>query len=188
MAKLFKGDQGDDYYTQPVFGLRNRLARGLWWIVWIVAFRLSPQPLFFWRTWLLRIFGAEVGDGCYVYPSARIWAPWLLKLGNIATIGPGVEIYNPGGVEIGDKAIISQNAFLCGATHDYDDPAFPMTWKPIRISAYGWICARGVVLPGVTIGTGAILGAAAVTSRDLAPWSVYAGNPARLVGQRKKHI
>ncbi|MBY0468527.1 MAG: putative colanic acid biosynthesis acetyltransferase, partial [Burkholderiaceae bacterium] len=79
-----------------------------------------------------------------------------------------------------------QDAYLCGATHDIDDPAFPMVSAPIVIGPYAWVCARAVVCPGVTVGEGAVLGLAGVATRDLEAWTVYGGVPARLLRARKQ--
>jgi putative colanic acid biosynthesis acetyltransferase WcaF len=82
--------------------------------------------------------------------------------------------------------IVSQQAYLCGATHDYRDPAFPMIWAPITIGRYAWICARATVQSGVTVGEGAVLGLGSVTARDLEPWTVYAGVPAQKIKARPR--
>jgi putative colanic acid biosynthesis acetyltransferase WcaF len=99
-----------------------------------------------------------------------------------------VEVYNPGGVRLHEHAILSQDAFLCGATHDYDAPDFTYLKKEIIIGPYAWICAKAIVLPGVHCKQGSVLGAASVTSRDLEPWTVYAGNPAKLIKRRNDFI
>lgn len=185
MAKLFgKQSEDCDSFLKPAFGFRERFRRLVWGVVQSAFFRYSPRPFFAWRAWLLRRFGARVGRNCFFYPRATIWAPWLLQAEDIVTVADGVEIYNPGGVTLRHHSIVSQGAFLCGATHDFNDPAFPMTWKPIVLEPYSWICARAVVLPGVVAGHGAVLGAAAVAAKTLDPLGVYIGNPARKVGQR----
>jgi len=85
-------------------------------------------------------------------------------------------------------AILSQNSYLCGATHDFDDPAFPLLAYTMEVGAYAWVAARACVAPGVNVGEGAILGLASVATRDLEPWGVYAGSPAVKVKQRKRVI
>ena len=127
---------------------------------------------------------AKIGQQNFVYPSCKIWAPWLLVTSDVVTIGPGVEIYNPGGAEIGHHAILSQDAYLCGATHDYNQFAFTYLKKPIIIEPYVWICAKAVVLPGAICMEGSVLGAASVVAKNMEPWMVYAGNPAKPVKER----
>lgn len=171
----------------PAMSLSNRLARSLWGVVYLLLFRPSPRPLHGWRAALLRMFGAKIGPGCHIYPKARIWAPWMLHCEDVVAIADEANIYNPGMVILGSHSTISQQAYLCGATHDYDDPRFPMISKPITLGAYSWVCARATVQMGVTMGEGSVLGLGAIATKDLEPWSVYAGIPARKVKDRKRH-
>jgi putative colanic acid biosynthesis acetyltransferase WcaF len=183
---LFNAHSADssDPLLRPVFTWQNKVRRLIWTIVWILFFRPSPVPFHRWRCFLLRLFGAKLGATNFIYPTARIWAPWLLETGDLVTIGRGAEIYNPGGVSLGHRTIISQDAYLCGATHDYQTPNFTYIARLIRTESQVWICARAIVLPGVTCGSGSVLGAGSVIARDLKEWTVYAGNPAVPVRQR----
>lgn len=174
-----------DPYLQPQTSARNRLARVLWGIVYMLLFKPSPRSLYGWRAFLLRCFGAQIGQNSHIYPKCRIWAPWNLVCGSVVAIADEAQIYNPETITIGSHATISQQAYLCAASHDIDSSAFPMVGTPIRVGAYAWICARAAVLPGVTVNEGAVLALGAVAARDLDAWSVYAGNPARLVRERK---
>ncbi|MDH5765952.1 MAG: putative colanic acid biosynthesis acetyltransferase [Gammaproteobacteria bacterium] len=177
----------EDPYSKPAMSLLNRLARSLWGFFYITLFRPSPRPFHVWRSMLLRLFGAKLGSGCHIYPKSKIWAPWNLICEDVVAIADGAIIYNPDTITIMSHATISQDAYLCGASHDYDDPAFSMISRPITIEAYAWICARSSVLPGVTIKEGAVLALGSVTSKDLEPWSVYAGMPAKKIKDRKQH-
>jgi len=176
----------DDPLLRPVFTRRARIKRLIWVLTWMLLFRPTPPPLHNWRCFLLRLFGAKLGAINFVYPSAKIWAPWLLETGDLVTIGRGAEIYNPGGISLGHRTIISQDAYLCGATHDYQTPDFTYITKPIRTEPQVWICARATVLPGVVCAAGSVLGACSVATRSLEAWTVYAGNPAVKVRERTK--
>ncbi len=176
-----------DPYLRPASTLGNRAARALWGLAWLLLIRPSPRPLHRWRAFILRCFGARLGDNCHIYPSARIWAPWNLVCDEAVAIADGAEIYNPKPVHLGSHSIVSQQAYLCGATHDLDGPNFPMISAPIRVGAYAWICARATVQMGVTVGEGAVLGLGAIATKDLEPWSIYAGIPARRVKDRPRH-
>lgn len=157
-------------------------------ILWALAsplFRLSPRPLFGWRRFLLRLFGARIGRQAHVYPSVRIYLPWNLILGEESSIGEWALIYNLGPVTIGKRATVSHRAHLCAGTHDYRDPSLPLLRLPIEIGAQAWICADAFVGPNVRVGEGAIVGAAAVVVRDVPAWQIVAGNPARVIKERK---
>jgi putative colanic acid biosynthesis acetyltransferase WcaF len=175
-----------DPYKVPTYSLASRLARLAWGMVQSTVFRFSPRPWHPWRACLLRLFGARLGPGCHIYPRARVWAPWNLRCEDTVAIGDEAVVYNPTVVDLKSHAIVSFQAYLCGAGHDLTDPAFPVVKAPIIIGRYGWVCARATVKMGVTIGDGAVLGLNAVATGDLEPWSIYAGIPARRIGRRPK--
>lgn len=175
-------------YHRASFGFGNRLARLLWGTVYLFFYRPSPRPMYGWRSLLLRLFGAKLGPGCHFYPAGRVWAPWNLVCEDCCTLADGAEIYNPSPVFLGSHCILSQQAYLCGATHDYNHPDFPMISYSMTLGAYSWICARASISPGVNVGAGAVLGLGSVATRDLEPWSVYSGVPAVKVKVRVKHL
>jgi putative colanic acid biosynthesis acetyltransferase WcaF len=177
----------EDPYLAASFSIRNRLARVLWAVTYQLLFRTSPRSLHAWRSFLLRSFGARIGASCHVYPGARIWAPWNLVCGDVVAIADEAVIYNPARVVLGSHSTVSQQAYLCGATHDYNDPRFPLIAAPIEVGSYAWVCARATVQAGVRIAEGAVLGLGAVATRDLEPWSINVGVPARKVKERKRH-
>jgi putative colanic acid biosynthesis acetyltransferase WcaF len=179
-------DLAADPYLRPAFSLSNRLRRQSWNICWALLYRTSPRPLHSWRSLLLRAFGAEIGPRCHFYPRSKVWAPWNLICADQVTAGDGAEIYNPAPVTFGSHAILSQEAYVCGATHDYDDPGFPLIAFAMSVGPYAWICARASVAPGVNVGEGAVLGLGSVATRNLEPWTVYAGVPAVKVKERQR--
>lgn len=175
-----------DRCLRPAFSLRNRAGRLVWNICWLLLYRTSPRPLHGWRVLLLRMFGAKMGKHCHFYPASKVWAPWNLTCEDYVAAGDGAEIYNPAPMFFGARAIASQDAYLCGATHDFDDPDFPLIAFPMSVGACAWICARASVCPGVDVGEGAVLGLGSVATRNLEPWGVYAGVPAVKVKERKR--
>ena len=138
-----------------------------------------------WRNLLLRIFGADLHPTARVYPKAVIWCPAFLKMGAHACIANDADIYNVGGVALGDHALVSQYAYLCGATHDHEDVDFPLIPKPINIGARAWVAADVFVAPGITIGDGTVVGARSDVFNDLPAWQVCVGSPARAIKPRK---
>lgn len=172
---------------QPQTSLANRAGRAAWGLVWMLLFRPSPRPFHAWRALLLRCFGARLGRECHIYPGARIWAPWNLVCDDMAAVADGANVYNAAPVRLGRLAVVSQDAYLCAASHDIDDPSFPMRVAPIHIGQRAWICARATVLPGVTVREGAVLALGAVATRDLAAWTVYGGIPAVPISKRSQH-
>ena len=172
------------------FSLRNKIGRTVWTVVWLLLFRPTPRILHSWRCMLLRLFGAKIGTPAYVYPSARIWAPWNLVLGDHATLGERVDCYCVDKIEIGEYSTVSQYSFLCTASHDYldpiimDNPCMPLVTAPISIGKRVWITADVFVAPGVHIKDGAVVIARSSVFSDVPEWTVVGGNPAVERGPR----
>ena len=166
-------------------GLKNKALRVLWGWVWLFLFRPSPRLLWGWRAFLLRSFGAKIAPGARIYASAQFWAPWNLSVGKGAAIAENVDCYCVAPVTIGAGVNVSKYSFLCSAAHDISDPAGALTSAPITIEAGAWIFADVFIGPGVTIGEGAVVGARSSVYRDVEPWVVVGGNPARFLKKRE---
>ena len=163
-----------------------RMRRLLWTIVYFLLFRPTPRFMMErWRLFLLRLFGAHIGKGIRVAPSCFVWAPWNLTMGNYACLAEGVDCYTIGLVMMGDYTTVSQRSFLCSASHDITLMSRPLFSKPIIIKDHAWVAAEAFVGPGVTVGEGAVVGARAVVVKNVEPWNIVIGNPARSVGLRK---
>lgn len=185
-AESIRSATAADPYKRPAFSTADRLRRLTWNLCWLLLFRLSPRPFHAWRSALLRLFGAHLGPECHIYPGARIYAPWNLHAADSVAIADAAEIYNPAPMRFGSHSIISQGAYLCGATHDHDHADFPLLAFTTEIGAYAWVCARAIVSPGVNLGEGAVLGLGSIATRSLEPWGVYAGVPARRIKDRQR--
>lgn len=167
------------------YSFRNKAGRLTWGIVYRLFFRTAVHPYGDgWRNLLLKGFGADVGVRSWVHPRAVVWAPWCLSVGDDTCISSGVDVYNAHGVVLGDRVVVSQRTFLCTVTHDIEAVDFSLKGASITIKNDCWIAAEAFIHPGVTIGEGAVVGARAVVVKDVPPWSVVAGNPARVVKQR----
>lgn len=165
--------------------LKHKLCRLLWNIAWLTLFRTTPKWCFKgWRVFLLKLFGASIGKGCAIHSTCHIWAPWNMQVGDYVCLSSDVDFYSVERISIGDRVTVSQRSFLCCASHDITSPAMELTYKPITIESQAWIAAQAFIGPGVTIGEGAVVGACAVVTKDVAPWTVVAGNPAREVKKR----
>jgi putative colanic acid biosynthesis acetyltransferase WcaF len=162
----------------------NKLARVAWGVAWALLYRPTPKLFHAWRRMVLRCFGARLARGVVVHPSARIWAPWNLRMGEFSCLGPWVDCYCVAPVRIGAHATVSQYSFLCTASHDMERADMPLITAPIEIGDGAWVAADVFVGPGVKVGEGAVLGARSTVFKDVAPWTVVAGNPARVLRRR----
>ena len=167
--------------------LRSKIARVLWNVVWLVVFRPTPRGNFFrpWRIALLKMFGAKVKWSSNVLPSCRIWQPWKLTMGAYACLSENVDCYAVDAIVVGDQATVSQGTKLCTASHDISSKIMELATKPISIGANAWVAGWSIVLPGVTIGEGAVVGTGSVVTKDVEPWTVVGGNPAKFIKKRE---
>lgn len=157
----------------------------LWWIVQSLFFKTSPQFLYGWRRFLLKLFGAKIGKNVIIRPSAHIQFPWKLEIGDNAWIGDEVVLYNLGTITIGANAVVSQRSYICAGSHDYTQIDFPISNEPIVIEQEVWLATDVFVGPGLTIGKGAVIGARSSVFKSLEGGKVYAGSPAKFIKDRK---
>ena len=167
------------------FPLGTQLERLAFRLAWLLLARFTPPPLFAWRRLLLRLFGARIGAGVRIYGSTRVWLPRNLEIGTGALIGPGANLYNQGQIVIGPFCVVSQRAFICASTHRVADPGFALELRPVSIGRGCWLAAEAFVGPGVTMGDGAVLAARGALFEDAQPMTVYRGNPAVPIGERR---
>lgn len=167
----------------------NKIMRAIWNVIWILLFRPFGLRVFrLWRILILKSFGAKVSWKSSVYCSAKIWAPWNLEMEENAGIGPHVIIYNQDVVHIGKDAKISQYSYLCTAGHDTSElntASSGLIIGRIDVKEKCWIGTRAFIGMGVTIGEGAIVGATASVYKDVEPWTIVGGNPAKFIKKRE---
>jgi putative colanic acid biosynthesis acetyltransferase WcaF len=163
----------------------GELARRVAWAWGRWLLRLSPRPWFAWRRMVLRVFGAQVGAHVRVYGSTHLYMPWNVSLGDWTALGEDVLIYSLGHVSVGSRVTISYRGHVCAGSHDLSDPNLALLKPPVIIEDGVWVGTDAFVGPGVRVGQGAVIGARAVVVRDVAALSVVAGNPARVIGERR---
>jgi maltose O-acetyltransferase len=137
------------------------------------------------RLFLYRKIGMKIGNNCVVRRGVYLGSPNELEMGDGSFIGRA-SLYCTGGVKIGKNVNISDGAVVITAKHDVNSPAFEALYEPIIIEDWAWIATNAIVLAGVTVGEGAVVAAGAVVTKDVAPYSVVGGNPAKVIGERKK--
>lgn len=172
-------------YSRERATLKGILLAKLWNMVNMTLFRRSPKHARGWRRFLVRWFGGKVSRTCTLSRTAIISCPWNLSIGEWSSIGDQSWIYALHKITIGDNACIGESVRLLTGSHDISSTRFALVTKPISIGSACWIATGATVLPGVTIHEGGVVGACAVVSRDVAPWTVVVGNPARFVKNRR---
>ncbi len=150
----------------------------LWWLVQALLFRPSPQVFYGWRRFLLRCFGARIGQHVLIRPSVTVTYPWKISIGDYSWIGDDVVVYSLSDIHIGSHTVISQRSYLCSATHDFTKSSFDMVAGPISIGDQVWIAADVFVAPGVSVKDGCLVGARSSVFQDLPAGMICFGSPA----------
>lgn len=174
----------DDARHVSPFSSREKVGRLLWAFVQGTVFRFSFPTWYRWRIALLRAFGARIDWSCRIRRTARFECPWNLTCGANCAIGDHAIVYALGPITLGRRVSVSQYSHLCAGTHDFSRFDLPLVRPPIVLENDAWLGTDAFVGPGVTLHEGALLGARASAFRDLEPWSINVGNPARKVRDR----
>lgn len=169
--------QADPYHSPWPWSVRWKSA--LWSLVWTLTCRWTPKPAAAWRRLVLRVFGSQLHGRPFVHSRARIDHPWNLTLHDRACLGDRAHAYALAPITLESGATVAQEAYLCTGTHDHTDPRLPLQTAPIKVCAHAFVGARAFLLPGVTVGPRAVVGACAVVTRDVPAATTVAGNPAR---------
>ncbi|MFT6450537.1 MAG: putative colanic acid biosynthesis acetyltransferase WcaF [Halocynthiibacter sp.] len=167
------------------FSLKHKLLRIVWQATWLIFAVWTPPQLRAWRVFLLRLFGAKIGNQADVRGSAHVWYPPNLVMGDHTILAEGVRCYNMARITIHAQTIISQRCFLCAGDHDFRLPNMPLVTKPIEIGPGAWVAAEAMIGPGATVAKNCIVGARSVVFGTLQSGGIYIGNPARKVGSRE---
>jgi putative colanic acid biosynthesis acetyltransferase WcaF len=163
---------------------RSALTVQLWWITQALFFKTSPQVFYNWRRTLLRLFGAQIGKGVKIRPSATVTYPWKVSIGDYSWVGDEAVLYSLGEIHIGSNAVVSQKCYLCAGNHDYTNSVFTILAEPVIIKDQVWLATDVFVGPGVTIGEGAVVGARSSIFKSIEGGNVYSGNPLKMIKKR----
>lgn len=166
-------------------GHKHQVMRLLWSVTWTLCARWLPRSVGKgWKNILLRLFGAKIAKTAHVYSSAKVYYPANLTMGEYSCLASDVDCYNVAPITIGANTTVSQGTYLCTASHDVHDARHPLITAPIIVEDQAWIGARAFVGMGVTIGQGAVVGATASVYKDVEPWIIVGGNPAKFIRER----
>lgn len=172
-------------YRPPAERGRPQWIIALWWLLQAVLFPLTPHSFHAPRIWLLRRFGAQIGAGVVIRPSARFTFPWNVRIGDYSWIGEDVVFYSLAAIWVGEHCVISQKTYLCTGSHDRQDPAFGLQKGAIAIGNGAWVATDCFIAPGVEIGANAVIGARSSVFRSMPAQQVCYGTPCHPQGPRE---
>jgi putative colanic acid biosynthesis acetyltransferase WcaF len=164
--------------------LKTRLLGELWGWVNLTLYRMLPRHCRQWRRLLVRLFGGNVARSSSLGRLAKIERPWNFVIGQLSSVGDDAWVYCLDNITIGDKVCVGLGVKLITGTHDITATNFQLVIKPIIIHSGAWIANFATILPGVVVGEGAVVGACAVVTKNVEPWTVVAGNPAKVIKKR----
>jgi acetyltransferase-like isoleucine patch superfamily enzyme len=140
------------------------------------------------RKFLYRAAGMALGRDTWIYGGAEIRHAKNISIGDGTVIGNGAILDGRLGLKIGKNVNFSTGVWIWTLQHDWQAPDFRDTGGPVSIGDYAWLSCRVVVLPGVTIGEGAVVAAGAVVTKDVEPYTLVGGVPAKPLGQRPRGL
>lgn len=168
-----------DYYPG-----RGFLVRTIWYFVNAWVFKSYLFPFYAMKTYLLRVFGATVGDGLVIKPNVNIKYPWHLYIGENVWIGEDVWIDNLRKVDIGSNVCLSQGSFVLTGNHNYSLSTFDLIVKEVTLENGVWVGAKSIICPGIVCKTHSVLSVGSVATKNLEAYTIYSGNPALRIRER----
>jgi len=156
----------------------------LWWLVQAIVFPLTLHSMSGVRAEVLRWFGAKIGNGVIIRPTARFTYPWKIEIGDWSWIGDDVVFYSLDRIVVGDHVVISQKSYLCTGSHDFRMSSFDLKTGVIQIGNGAWIAADCFIGPDVTIGSNTVVGTRSTVLKSLASDKVCWGNPCKARSDR----
>lgn len=138
------------------------------------------------RNLLIRWLGVKASKNVKFYPGFTVRNPKGLVIEDCVNIGPKCLLDARCGLTIHRNAVIAYEAIIWTLNHDYNDLHFCAKGAPTEIGAYAWICSRSIILPGIKIGEGAVVASGAVVTKDVPPYAIVGGVPAKIIGYRER--
>jgi len=175
----------DNAKYQAQYDPGSLLIRGSWLLVSLIFFRCPVPYPYQLKSALLAMFGAKIGKNIVIKPEVYIKYPWFLTIGDSSWVGEKAWIDNLGKVVIGNNVCISQGAYIATGNHNYKKEAFDLIVKDVTIEDGVWVGAKAIVCPGVTLKTHSVITIGSVITHDTNPYTVYQGNPAAAIRERK---
>lgn len=142
-------------------------------------------PCHEFRRFAYRLSGMKIGKGSVIHMYARFYNPRNIEIGKDTIVGEFAVLDGRDKLKIGNHVDIASQVMIYNAEHDINDPYFLAKTEPVIIEDYVFIGPRAIILPGVKIGKGAVVAAGAVVTKDVPPFAIVGGVPAKIIGERK---
>ena len=147
---------------------------------------LSSFPSKHVRMFILRLLGADIAPKVPIFGGCEYRDVKGLHIKEGSSIGHRCILDARKGLFIGKNVCIATEVMFWTLHHDYNSSDFRAVGAPVEIGEYAWICSRAIILPGVKIGKGAVVASGAVVTKDVEPFTIVGGIPAKKIGMRKE--
>ncbi len=183
---MIKDKDGNALTVSQVFGkVVNRIKNIFLEFEVYLLHLVSCVPLHCFRRFFYRLAGIKIGKGSTIHTKARFYDPRNIAVGEDTIIGEGVVLDGRDLLKIGNHVDIATEVMIYNSEHDVNNETFVATNAPVTIEDYVFIGPRVIILAGVTVGRGAVIGAGAVVTKDIPPYAIVGGVPAKIIGERR---
>jgi acetyltransferase-like isoleucine patch superfamily enzyme len=148
---------------------------------------LKVAPYWIRQGFMRRVLGYRIGKDTSIAMSC-FFTGYDITIGDNSVINRFCYLDGRGPLYIGNNVNVSHYTIIHTLTHIINSPYFHAQQRPVAIMDHAWIGARAIILPGVTIGEGAVVAAGAMVNRDVPPYAIVVGNPAQIVGERTRNL
>lgn len=167
--------------------LKRNIKGTLYGLEWRFANHVIPNlPSKTLRNRGMRMMGVRMSKNVMLYSGFSVRNPKRLTIEDGVSIGPKVLLDARMGLTIRENAVIAYDAIIWTLNHDYNDVHFGGKGASVEIGSFAWVCCRSIILPGVKIGEGAVIASGAVVTKDVDPYTIVGGVPAKKIGERKR--
>lgn len=183
---MFQNRMGQPLTLQQAFPkILNRLRNYLLDFNLMLLNLITWVPIHSFRKLAFQAAGVTIGEKSTVHTGCRFYQPENIKIGQGTIIGDRCFLDGRAPLTIGNHVDIASQVLIYNSQHDINAPDFSAIAKPVIIQDYVFIGPRAVILPGVTIGKGAVVAAGAIVTKDIPDLAIVAGVPAKIIGERK---
>ncbi len=183
---MIKDKNGKELTMGEVFGKVINRIKNIWLELIVFKLHLAGHiPSHCYRKFVYRMLGIKIGKGSTIHMKARFYDPRNISVGEDTIIGEGAVLDGRDELSIGSHVDIATEVMIYNSEHNVNDENFAADNGKVIIEDYVFIGPRAIILAGVTIGKGAIVGAGAVVTKDVPPYAIVGGVPAKIIGERR---
>jgi maltose O-acetyltransferase len=168
--------------------VRKALKRVVSWgedFVLLIVDWIGYCPFWFYRKFVYSLVGLKIGKKSKIHFGARFFSPRGVTIGEGTLVGEFAFLDGRAPLKIGNHVDIASQVLIYNSEHDLESDEFRARVEPVEIEDYVFIGPRAIILPGVKIGKGAVVAAGAVVTKDVTPFKIVGGVPAKEIGERK---